>query len=158
MVQYRLSPEIVKWAAMECARQHSGEMSVARMVDAWLMATNWSHREIWEKDILKLAAIIEPEKNANGYRQTPVVIWQGTQPLNPHLIPRAMKNLLATGEIIVQTLKFRVSEPHSAGSWYKEFEIIHPFIDGNGRLGSILYNWLSGTLAKPVAPPDFWKG
>jgi fido (protein-threonine AMPylation protein) len=41
---------------------------------------------------------------------------------------------------------------------YYEFEIIHPFRDGNGRTGKIIYNWLMGTLRAPVFPPDMFGG
>lgn len=41
---------------------------------------------------------------------------------------------------------------------YKEFEEIHPFSDGNGRVGKILFNWLLGMLHEPAMPPNFFGG
>ena len=137
---------IVQWAAEECQRQHSGELSVARMVEAWEQAVT-----AYESDLVPagavlrgIAAIIEPRLNCNGYRQVRVTVG-GSVPMHPSAVPSAMANLSeAMGRLT----------PTEA---YKEFEEIHPFIDGNGRTGSILYNWLSGTLLEPIAPPDLWR-
>lgn len=43
---------------------------------------------------------------------------------------------------------------------YKEFEYIHPFVDGNGRVGKIIYNVLMGTMDNPTFPhvPEWGEG
>lgn len=46
----------------------------------------------------------------------------------------------------------------SPDEFYVEFEKIHPFVDGNGRTGKILHNWLLGTLGDPVLIKDYFGG
>jgi len=40
---------------------------------------------------------------------------------------------------------------------YREFQEIHPFRDGNGRVGKIVFNLLNGTLHDPQMPPNFFN-
>jgi fido (protein-threonine AMPylation protein) len=38
--------------------------------------------------------------------------------------------------------------------FFREFELVHPFVDGNGRTGAILYNAMLNTMLTPTDPPD----
>lgn len=99
--------------------------------------------------VLEWAAMIEP-RNDNGYRKIPVVFQNGNSGIHPDLIERAMRNLF----------KFDKSHPMKADELYKEFEKIHPFEDGNGRLGHLL--WATKKLAetgkwpKTLPPEPDW--
>ncbi len=77
--------------------------------------------------MLEWATMIEP-RNANGYRKIPAVFRNGNSGIHPDLIERAMRNLFNPDK-----------PPLKADEMYKEFEKIHPFEDGNGRLGHLLW-------------------
>lgn len=143
---------VIEWATIECRRQRSGEVSVAWMLHAWecaviLTSQNDAQRQepLWpnEAAILEIARLVEPQVNKNGYRQVSVRVGSDIKMDWKH-VPRTMTNLIrAAGEITPK-------------DWFHEYENIHPFRDGNGRTGSILYNWLMGTLETPLEPPEFW--
>lgn len=137
---------VIKWASYEVQRQKDTPIHVFYMLDAW----NYALRESRDSkkpsllNILTLGYLVKPDMNSRGVRQYGVRVgWD--QKLDWHHVPRALENLL--------TLEAFKLEPTD---WYREFEEVHPFGDGNGRVGSILYNWLSGTLDEPKYPPDVY--
>jgi hypothetical protein len=136
---------VVEWAAWECTRQKSGEASVWWMVSAW----NWAYGRSLdssfpdEKDILMLGSLVEPHKNANGYRRVGVRV--GMDVKGPW--ERVPDQIRALVDAVARL---------DPDKWFLEYEEIHPFVDGNGRTGSILWNWIQGTLAEPENAPWFW--
>ena len=140
-----LSLAVIRFCAVECKMQMSGEESVWWMAEAWAWALDESHlgRRPTPGRIRTLGALVEPRKNVTGFRQVGVRVgwdvkgdWQN--------VPRQIDQLC------------RAKDRLTAAEWFYEYEQVHPFVDGNGRTGQILYNWLAGSLGEPEWAPNFF--
>lgn len=166
---------IIKYCAEECKRQHSGEMSVYWMVNAWNTAMLWPFGE--ERDqtdpvdldipfISMLGSLVEPNVNAKGFRTVQVGVNTNTgfKEFIPYYnIERSLEYLLVAyyenrlfGGISDGKLGRHMLAQSAEDQFYFDYEQIHPFRDGNGRSGKIIYNYLRGTLDNPILPPNFF--
>ena len=130
---------------IECDRQHVGEVEHKQLIEAYhyMLKQHYNYRTISIVDILSLSSIVEPIK-AKSLRQTPITFSNGNMGLAPELILNALNGLLAN----IQQLE--------VDEFVKEFLIIHPFQDGNGRTAFLLYNLLTHKRGYPVALPDYF--
>jgi hypothetical protein len=134
---------VVRWAAQECEWQSSGEASVYWMLTGWVYARRNRNKRIALHHILELGALVEPRHNLYGLRKVGVRVGSSVK-LDWQLVPAALDQLIADQDAL------------SPVEWFRQYEEIHCWRDGNGRTGSLLLNWLGGTLLDPVMPPNLW--
>lgn len=160
--------DIVRFCSIECRLQMSGELSVGWMVDAWLYAQEVAgpnpsngYTDSWPtlEDVINIGRLVEPNVNVksdrnNGFRTVDVRVgWDVKAPWED--VPRLMVELM-------EELNHKGSPESTQGrmspaEFFKRYEDVHPWRDGNGRSGAVLFNWLNGTLDNPVWPPNFWN-
>lgn len=155
---------ILRFCAEECEKQRSGEMSVARMAEAYefVNALKMQGTVIQPAHIAELLWILEPKQNPYGFRSQPVTLGEEIIPVPPDW-DRVLGLLLDSyrdGDLNDPSVPEGKIRPEFEGKldgvlrWYVKFEKLHPGNDGNGRAGAILYNKFRGSFDAPVAAPD----
>jgi hypothetical protein len=138
---------VLKFIGLQVYRQDRDARYVEPMMRAWAFA----RKAPWNADtVLEIGALVEPLTNRGGFRQMPVTI--DGEVIDAARIPERVSELLnmaSWGQEREYGLK--------ADEFYQEFERIHPFRDGNGRVGAILYNMLIEKMDNPIDPPEFRK-
>ena len=155
---------IVRFCADEVERQRAEPEAVCWMVEAWLMARRRFEKtpplqlatSLTLKMITEWGQRVEPVKNRTGFREFELRGGQRVWPPS-HDIPGLMERFVAAirgdeGWPLCPPVGHGVAE-HA----YYIFQMIHPFADGNGRVGKVIYCWLRGCLNNPEMPPNFFN-
>jgi Fic family protein len=138
---YLMWQRIARFCAEEVERQGDELASVADMFDAWCHAL--SVRKVTEINVRAWGMLVKPI-NDGCWRKCGVRVGSHIAP-PPQEVPRLMQRWIENLPNMT---------PEQA---YKEFQLVHPFRDGNGRVGKIVYNLLSGSLEDPKLPPNFFN-
>ena len=98
-------------------------------------------QEAFSNDILLQVhrTIFADARHGGSWRQIPVRVSHHVPP-EPDLIPKLMEQL-------AEAYRGQITDQRRLTAWHKDFETIHPFADGNGRVGGAMVAFASHRLA-----------
>lgn len=94
-----------------------------------------------------------PARHAGAFREEQGWIG-GTSPLDAHLVtppPQDVDRLVA--DLVAYANRADVEPVAQAAIAHAQLELIHPFADGNGRIGRVLVGWLLTRRLALLTPP-----
>lgn len=145
---------VIEWASKEVHRQNASALRVPGMLAAWDSLMNITMANQFDTVLLHRMNGQIIGSVVRHYRTTEVVISTGGDTTHPAHVKLMM------GQWISDFRKDRFGgtfETAHIDGIVKRFLDIHPYEDGNGRIGSILYNYLHGSMHYPVMLPDYYQ-
>jgi hypothetical protein len=132
--------ELALWCVREVQVQYDHIEDVEPLYRAFVYAES-RRKVLWDAEaIMRIGARVKPFVNKGGWRRHPVFMGYNAEGAPWREILRLMSQLgdaLREGRL-------------TPTEWFIEFEIIHPFGDGNGRTGAIVANILMGKQDKDL--------
>lgn len=158
-VQYEAEFErqlnVKEWCREQCIRQHATTpRDFLGMEYAWGYAKTVEDNPVTIQNIKRIAEYVDSAANPGGrFRTGPAVFMDGGTAAPAQDIETRLVSLLSW----LNDEDPFADRPSTATpeEFYRELMYIHPFKDGNGRVGALVYNWLNGTLDGPVNPPEY---
>lgn len=154
MTGFGLPAAVHDYISAEVRRQGDIPSAVMWMAAAWLKSIqdHKAGRLVTPELIASWGKRVKPTSNAGGFRSVAVsVAWS----------PPASRVYGMVKGLCIEALAAindagRVSFK-DADRIYRDFEMIHPFTDGNGRTGKILLNYMLDSLEAPVMPSNHFN-
>lgn len=134
-----------------CEHQNATEpedfinMGMAYMWLVWVMVTETNRPCVTQSMLESLIDLIRGRRI--DFRQHSVVFANGTSGAPHDDISRQLTELLKT--------QHGGDSQISPEAFYQRLMEIHPWDDGNGRVGSLIFNYLTSHLQYPKHPPEF---
>lgn len=133
----------------ECVRQHVDETRRPMLLAGWEFARAEAEadRGLTMASLMRLAVLVEPS-NGGKPRSTPVTFAGGGYAAPPEVLATALSALVEAWPTPEDDRSYKAA-------WLKEFLVVHPLSDGNGRSAWVLQQWLFNTWAAPTRLIDF---
>ena len=149
------------YVVAETERQSGTMREAVGMFYALQMFSN-----VWNRGYrINKTHILAAAESINGvteHRQVPAVFNQGIPAVPPGAqLERAMERWYETinssrAEVTSYSDNLFDTAREIADYLTREFLLIHPFTDGNGRVGSLIWNFLNGSIQSPEIMPYFF--